>query len=746
MTTHFPGCVDSTSEVNTNPTLPSVTTEQVNPLITRENIAWAINTFSPYKSPGPDGILPIMLQNQQEIAVLWLEKIFKGCLLLNHVPKSWRQVSVVFIPKVGKRGHESAKDFRPISLTSFLLKSLERILETHIRDIFKRCPLASSQHAYMRGKSTETALHEVVRTIENSIHFKEYTLATFLDVEGAFNNVLPESILEALVTFEVEDYIRSWIISMLKERRIQASLGNSNCFKCINRGTPQGGVLSPLLWLLVMNNILVKLERSGVKAVAYADDLVVLVSGKFLPVISEMTDTALRKVSNWATSCGLGVNQSKTELMLFTTKTKIPAFPLPQLNGQILSLSSSAKYLGVILDTKLSWKLNIEERVRKASIAFYACSKTFGKKWGLKSKMILWTYTAVVRPILTYGAIVWWPALNKAYNINKLKKIQRTASVGTTGALRSCPTEALNVLLHLLPIDLHIKYQVSCSVLRLKETGSWKAKSFGHSDTTNLIPSDMLLTPTDYCTPILNTVMNCKVSFPSRSDWEEGIVTRGFDTCIFTDGSKMDCGVGSGVYYESLNISKSFRLPNFASVFQAELLAFKEACKLLRVYPNQSQNTAILTDSQAAIKAIDSVTTSSKLVQQCREELSLLSGSLTITLIWIPGHSGFEGNEKADELARQGSALHESLAEIVNIPIGVMKGDIFLKYLTKANNRWHNLTSCVISRKIWPTYNKSKTYDLISRPRKDISRIVAVCTGHWPIGEHAAKLGIPHNT
>ncbi|XP_055842465.1 uncharacterized protein LOC129909400 [Episyrphus balteatus] len=82
MTTHFPGCEDNTSEVKINPTLLSLTTEHVYSLITRENIE--------NKSPGPDGILPIKLQKQQDIAVPWLEKISKGCLL-NHVPKSWRQ-------------------------------------------------------------------------------------------------------------------------------------------------------------------------------------------------------------------------------------------------------------------------------------------------------------------------------------------------------------------------------------------------------------------------------------------------------------------------------------------------------------------------------------------------------------------------------------------------------------------------------------------------------------------------------
>ena len=84
-----------------------------------------------------------------------------------------------------------------------------------------------------------------------------------------------------------------------------------------------------------------------------------------------------------------------------------------------------------------------------------------------------------------------------------------------------------------------------------------------------------------------------------------------FDTTIFTDGSKIECGVGSGIFSGFLNVAKSFRLPDYASVFQAELLAIREACKILKQNPNQNRNAASFTDSQAAVKAINSAISSS---------------------------------------------------------------------------------------------------------------------------------------
>jgi len=75
-------------------------------------------------------------------------------------------VKVTCIPKAGKPSHTNAKDFRPISLSSFLLKTLERLIDTHIRLTIDQSQLSDAQHAYRKGRSTDTALHSLVSSIE----------------------------------------------------------------------------------------------------------------------------------------------------------------------------------------------------------------------------------------------------------------------------------------------------------------------------------------------------------------------------------------------------------------------------------------------------------------------------------------------------------------------------------------------------------------------------------------------------
>jgi len=103
---------------------------------------------------------------------------------------------VVFVSKAGKATHTTAKNFRSISLTSFLPKSFERMISLHISATIDPTQISEAQHGYTKGKSTESALHLVVSSIEKSLSIKEYTLIALLDIEGAFNNVLPIAITE----------------------------------------------------------------------------------------------------------------------------------------------------------------------------------------------------------------------------------------------------------------------------------------------------------------------------------------------------------------------------------------------------------------------------------------------------------------------------------------------------------------------------------------------------------------------
>jgi len=155
---------------------------------------------------------------------------------------------VVFIPKPGK-SLTQVKSLRPISLMSFILKILEKLIDRHIRrGVLVEKPLHQNQYAYRAGMSTETALFQVVQRLEKCLEHKEIALGAFLDIEGAFDNTSFKTIITAATERGLEETCCRWMKLMLEGRLVHTSLMGSSITAKVTRGCPQGGVLSSLLW------------------------------------------------------------------------------------------------------------------------------------------------------------------------------------------------------------------------------------------------------------------------------------------------------------------------------------------------------------------------------------------------------------------------------------------------------------------------------------------------------------------
>ncbi len=111
---------------------------------------------------------------------------------------------------------------------------------------------------------------------------------------------------------------------------------------------------------------------------AYADDVAVSVRGKIPNTLANRMQTILDNLNRWAISCGLNLNASKTELVLFTRKHNTPVVTLPVLSGRRLIIGDKESSLGLILNRKLSWKQNLDTRVRNGSTALYTCKWMMG--------------------------------------------------------------------------------------------------------------------------------------------------------------------------------------------------------------------------------------------------------------------------------------------------------------------------------------------------------------------------------
>ena len=174
-----------------------------------------------------------------------------------------------------------------------------------------------------------------------------------------------------------------WIRDMLRSRCLEIDWGETSVRGTAPRGCPQGGVLSPLLWCLVVNGLLCKLNEEGYYAQGYADDFLILFGGAHLDPLIGLARTALRQVVLLCDAPGLTVNPEKTDVAVFTIKYKVTEIRGPMFRGKRLQISGSVKYLGVILGRKLSWMEHLEAQCRRFVTTFWLCQRVSGGTWGL---------------------------------------------------------------------------------------------------------------------------------------------------------------------------------------------------------------------------------------------------------------------------------------------------------------------------------------------------------------------------
>jgi hypothetical protein len=221
----------------------------------------------------------------------------------------------------------------------------------------------------------------------------------------------------------------------------------------------------------------------------------------------------------------LSINPNKTIAIPFTSRRNLKGLKEPVLFVEKIQLSNEVKYLGITLDKGLTWKKQLDKVIDKANKAFWTCRCTFGKACGLKPKVLYWIFTAVVRPIVTYAATVWWPRVKFKTSQAELSKLQRVACLGITGAIKTTPTATMEVLLRLPPLHLQVEAEAMIGSYRLRCNEQWKPKSegFGHTYMARDMEKEPILQMgSDKIIPIHVYDKPFTIRFPDRSEWKKG--------------------------------------------------------------------------------------------------------------------------------------------------------------------------------------------------------------------------------
>jgi hypothetical protein len=363
------------------------------------------------KGAGPDGFPPCIFKNCSLSLALPLSLLFNKSIRSGIVPSVWKNSFIKPIFKSGDRSNIT--NYRGVAVLSIVPKLLEFMIKKKL-DPLTRNIVAAQQHGFIEKRSTITNLMCLSKHVFNAFTNDNHIDVIYTDFSKAFDKVNQSILLLSLNNLNKEWLPIKWLASYLRNRQQFVKIGNysSNSFT-VTSGVPQGSHLGPILFILFINDVVEQLRHCEV--LIYADDIKL-----FMEIKSSDDNNYLQNDLNnflaWCRSKKLYLNLSKCCTISFCRK-KPSSLPTYYFDNCSINRVRSVNDLGIVLSDHFSFDKHIDLIVRRAKIMsgfIYRNARDFRDPITL-----LRLYSALVRPILEYGAVLWSP-----YQQNQAKRIE----------------------------------------------------------------------------------------------------------------------------------------------------------------------------------------------------------------------------------------------------------------------------------------------------------------------------------
>lgn len=414
---------------------------------TETDILDLIRGLNTNKSHGCDSISIRMLKICDKSLVKPLFKIYKNCCEKGAFPLEWKKANVIPIHKKDKK--YIVTNYRPISLLSISGKIFEKLIFNDLyAHFFDNNIISDKQSGFRKRDSTIKQLlsicHEISTGFDSSPPLE--IRGVFLDISKAFDKVWHKGIIFKLKYHGVQGNLLNIINDFLSNRLQRVCLeGVESTWEKIAAGVPQGSILGPLLFLVYINDLLEGIQSN---ARVFADDTSLFHTSHDPTTSTNILNQDLATITSWANQWKMVFNPDITKQaveIVFTTRSNPTTYSDLSFNGIPVKKVNETKHLGVILDSKLSFKSHLEAKMKKATKGVGMIKIIFPY---VSRKTLEDIYKMYIRPHLDYADVLYHIPIdtllflspNEIDELNpqmkQIESIQYNAALAASGAWR----------------------------------------------------------------------------------------------------------------------------------------------------------------------------------------------------------------------------------------------------------------------------------------------------------------------